>query len=255
MKAFHMDEAVFKALADANRRTLLDALFAKDGQSLGELCEYIQMTRFGVMKHLQVLEEAGLVVTQKVGREKRHYLNAVPIQMVYDRWVNKYMRPWANALTRLKSIVEEHMTNKHLLQIFIQATPQQLWQALTQSDFTERYYFGSRVQSEWQQGNPYHYPNPAGGNFVEGTILEVDPPHRLVMSFRPVWQYAATEEAPTSHVTWEIEPVGTACKLTLIHDGIDLTHPLTQDILTGWARITSGLKTLLETGKPLALDL
>ncbi|NWG17186.1 MAG: SRPBCC domain-containing protein [Chloroflexi bacterium] len=251
-----MDEAVFKALADANRRTLLDALFAKDGQSLGELCEHIQMTRFGVMKHLQVLEEAGLVVTQKVGREKRHYLNAVPIQMVYDRWVNKYMQPWANALTRLKSIIEEpHMTNKHILQIFIQTTPQQLWQALTESDFTERYYFGSRVQSDWQQGSPYHYPNPAGGHFVEGIILEVDPPRRLVMSFRPVWQYTANEEAPTSQVTWEIEPAGTACKLTLIHDGIDLTHPLTQDILTGWARITSGLKTLLETGKPLTLDL
>ncbi len=249
-----MEEDVFKALADANRRTLLDALFARDGQSLNELCEHLQMTRFGVMKHLQVLEEAGIVVTEKVGREKRHYLNAVPIQMVYDRWVGKYMQPWANALTTLKTIMEAPgMNDKHILQIYIQTTQDRLWQALTHSDITQLYYFGSRVQSDWQQGSPYHFPNPSGGNFVEGTVLEIDPPRRLVMTFRPVFQYQAGEETPTSQVTWELEPVGAACKLTLTHAGIDLASPLAQDLVTGWAQITSGLKTLLETGKPLDL--
>jgi uncharacterized protein YndB with AHSA1/START domain len=250
-----MDEDVFKALADTNRRILLDALFTRDGQTLNELCEHLQMSRFGVMKHLQVLEAAGIITTHKVGREKMHYLNPVPIQMVYDRWVGKYMQPWATALTSLKHIMETTSVNdRHVLQIFIQTTPQNLWQALTESDLTRQYYFKSPVQSDWKPGSPYHYPNPAGGNFVEGNIIECDPPRRLVMSFRPVWQYATGDEMPTSQVTWEIEQVGASCKLTLTHEGIDLTSPLTQDVLTGWAQITSGLKTLLETGKALDLS-
>ncbi len=100
-------DLVFKALADSTRRDLLDALFATDGQTLTALEERVTMTRFGVMKHLKVLEEAGLVVTRKRGREKLHFLNPVPIQLVHDRWVSKYAERWAAALTELKSQLED----------------------------------------------------------------------------------------------------------------------------------------------------
>ena len=101
-----MDE-VFKALADPTRRSLLDALFERDGQTLKELEGELPMSRFGVMKHLKVLEEAGLVTTRKRGREKLHFLNPVPIRLVHDRWVGKYAEPWASALTELKKEIEE----------------------------------------------------------------------------------------------------------------------------------------------------
>jgi DNA-binding transcriptional ArsR family regulator len=101
-----MDE-VFKALADPTRRSLLDALHEEDGQSLSSLEKGLPMTRFGVMKHLKVLEEAGLVTTKRRGREKLHFLNAVPIRLIHDRWVSKYAEPWAAALTGLKREIEE----------------------------------------------------------------------------------------------------------------------------------------------------
>ena len=100
-------ELVFKALADVSRRKLLDLLFIKQGRSLSELEEYLPMTRFGVMKHLKLLKEAGLVRTEKNGRETLHYLNPIPIQMVYDRWVSKYAKGWARSLTELKYDLEE----------------------------------------------------------------------------------------------------------------------------------------------------
>jgi DNA-binding transcriptional ArsR family regulator len=101
-----MDE-VFKALADPTRRGLLDALYERDGQTLTELEGGLPMTRFGVMKHLRVLEEANLVVTRRRGREKLHFLNPVPIRLVHDRWVSKYAEPWAAALSELKQDLEE----------------------------------------------------------------------------------------------------------------------------------------------------
>jgi DNA-binding transcriptional ArsR family regulator len=100
-------DAVFKALADPTRRELLDALFVRDGQTLTALEERVPMTRFGVMKHLKVLEEAGLVVTRRRGREKVHYLNPVPIRLVHDRWVSKYAEPWATGLIELKNQLED----------------------------------------------------------------------------------------------------------------------------------------------------
>ncbi len=101
-----MDD-VFKALADPTRRQLLDRLFKEDGQTLTALEGDLPMTRFGVMKHLRQLEEAGLVVTRRRGREKLHYLNPVPIRLVYERWVSKYAEPWVSGLTGLKRELEE----------------------------------------------------------------------------------------------------------------------------------------------------
>src|SRR6201985_3641860 len=101
-----MIDDVFKALADPTRRRLLDELFEEDGQTLSALEQRLPMTRFGVAKHLKVLEEAGLVTTRRRGREKLHFLNPVPIREVHDRWVSKYAEPWASALTGLKRDLE-----------------------------------------------------------------------------------------------------------------------------------------------------
>src|SRR3954465_10340858 len=102
-------DEVFRALADPTRRALLDELFRADGQTLSALEERFAMTRFGVMKHLRQLEEAGLVVTRRQGREKLHFLNPVPIRLVHDRWVSKYAEPWAAALSELKTELESSM--------------------------------------------------------------------------------------------------------------------------------------------------
>ena len=102
------DDHVFKALADPTRRFLLDLLFAREGQTLTELESAVEMTRYGVMKHLRVLEQAGLVTTRKRGREKLHFLNPVPIRLIHDRWVGKYAEPWASALSELKQDIEEN---------------------------------------------------------------------------------------------------------------------------------------------------
>jgi DNA-binding transcriptional ArsR family regulator len=101
------DDAVFKALADPSRRLLLDLLFARDGRTLTELDAELEMTRFGVMKHLKVLEEAGLVVAQKRGREKLHFLNPVPIRQIHNRWIDKYTEHRVSALLDLKNELEE----------------------------------------------------------------------------------------------------------------------------------------------------
>src|SRR6266704_2432220 len=133
------EDDVFKALADPSRRLLLDSLFTADGQTLGELSAQLpEMTRFGVMKHLRVLESAGLVTTRKVGRERLHYLNPVPIRLIHDRWIGKYAEPWVGALADLKVRFEEppmdeaQALNKprHVFQVYIRTTPDRLWQAI-----------------------------------------------------------------------------------------------------------------------------
>src|SRR5947209_19830222 len=125
-------DAVFKALADPTRRSLLDELFARDAQPLSELEQRLPMTRFGVMKHLKVLEEAGLVTTQRRGREKLHFLNPVPIRLVHDRWVSKYAEPWAAALSGLKKTLEDSM--EKVFEIYIKTTPERLWEAITDGE-------------------------------------------------------------------------------------------------------------------------
>ena len=113
------------------------------------------MTRFGVMKHLGVLEEADLVTTVKVGREKRHFLNPVPIRLVHDRWISKYAEPVVGAMSALKTRLETPMdTFDHIYSVYIKAPPDRVWQAITDGDDTVRYYYGTRVASDWQAGSP-----------------------------------------------------------------------------------------------------
>src|SRR5271165_6160873 len=177
-----MDE-VFRALADPTRRGLLDELFREDGQTLSALERRLPMTRFGVMKHLKVLEDAGLVVTKKRGREKLHFLNVVPIRLVHDRWVSKYAEPWAATLSGLKQTIEEDMMEK-VFEIYIKTTPERLWQAITDPDLRAKYTFGVAVQSDWAPGSSYEGRGfGAAGPIFAGENLEIDPPRRLVQSY------------------------------------------------------------------------
>jgi uncharacterized protein YndB with AHSA1/START domain len=241
-------DAVFRALADPTRRSLLDALFTQDGQTLSALEERLPMTRFGVMKHLKVLEEAGLVTTRRRGREKLHFLNPVPIRLVHDRWVSKYAEPWAATLVGLKSTLEEDGMEK-VFEIYIKTTPERLWEAITDGELRRKYSFGVGVESDWTPGSRYAGVHPmAPGPISEGENLEVDPPHRLVQSFTALWSEDVKAEG-TSRVTWEIEPVGDSCRLTVTHD--QLREGANGELYGGWPMILSGLKTLLETGELL----
>ncbi len=242
-----MDD-VFRALADPTRRSLLDELFTEDGQTLSALEQRLPMTRFGVMKHLKVLEEAGLVVTRRRGREKLHFLNVVPIRLIHDRWVSKYAEPWAATLTGLKSELEDRTMEK-VFEIYIKTSPERLWEAIVDPDMRRKYNFGVGVTSDWTNGS--HYAGTAPGMsepILDGENLEVDPPRRLVQSFNARWSDDVRAEG-TSRVTWEIEPVADSCRLTVIHD--QLREGANDQLYGGWPMILSGLKTLLESGEEL----
>jgi uncharacterized protein YndB with AHSA1/START domain len=240
-------DAVFRALADPTRRSLLDELFREDGQTLSALQQRFSMTRFGVMKHLKQLEAAGLVVTRRRGREKLHFLNPVPIRLVHDRWVSKYAEPWAAALSELKNRLEEGM--EKVFEIYIKTTPERLWEAITNNEIRSKYQFGAGISSDWTPGSRFEMRVP-NGTFVlgEGENLEVDPPRRLVQSMVALWSDDVKREG-TSRVTWEIEPVGDSCRLTVTHD--ELREGANDQLYGGWPMILSGLKTWLETGELL----
>jgi uncharacterized protein YndB with AHSA1/START domain/DNA-binding transcriptional ArsR family regulator len=259
-----MDE-VFKALADPTRRALLDELFREDGQTLSALEGRLTMTRFGVMKHLKVLEEAGVVTTRRQGREKLHFLNPVPIRLVHDRWVSKYAEPWAATLSGLKTYLEdEDMTDVKtvswaegtapvaagtaVFEVYIKTTPERLWEAITDPAQRAIYSFGVQTQSDWTTGSDYTAGVPGVVDISSGTNVEVDPPRLLVQTFDALWSDDVKAQG-TTRVTWQIVPVGTSCRLTVIHDG--LPAQANPELYGGWPMILSGLKTLLETGEPL----
>ena len=143
-------DTVFRALADPTRRALLDALFDQDGQTLVALTAPHDMTRIAVAKHLRLLEDAGLVVSRRRGREKLHFLNPVPIRLVHDRWVSKYTEPWAAGLVGLKRELEQPM--EKVFEIYIRTTPERLWEAITDPAIRAKYHFGAGVESDWTPG-------------------------------------------------------------------------------------------------------
>ena len=186
-------DAVFKALADPTRRGLLDELFRHDGQTLTALEARLPMTRFGVMKHLRVLEEAGLVSTKRRGREKLHFLNPVPIRLVHDRWVSKYAEPWAATLSRLKTHLEDETmqtvktvswaqgtapvaAGTAVFEVFIKTTPERLWQAITDPEQRKQYSFGVETHSDWTPGSEYKASVPGVVDWLAGdrTVASVD---------------------------------------------------------------------------------
>jgi uncharacterized protein YndB with AHSA1/START domain len=188
------------------------------------------------------------VITTRRGREKLHFLNPVPIRLVHDRWVSKYAEPWAATLSGLKRQLEEKKMEK-VFEIYIKTTPERLWEAITDPELRSKYNFGARVSSDWRPGSRYEMSAPkAPGLLGEGENLEVDPPRRLVQSMTALWSDDVRHEG-TSRVTWEIEPVGDSCRLTVTHD--QLREGANPELYGGWPMILSGLKTLLETGELL----
>ena len=250
-------EAVFRALADPTRRRLLDLLFDRDGRTVTELVSELPMTRFGVMKHLRVLEEAGLITTRKVGRERLHYLNPVPIQLISDRWINKYSAARASVLADLKTVLEggKAMTTdakpRLVNQIIIKAPQQRVWEAITRSEFTARYYYGCTLETDLTSGSPFTYHMPDGSPIVEGQVVASDPPNRLVHTYHSLWP-PMDADAPTQ-VTWELEAMpGGVTKVTVVHEDFQGQTATYQGLQGGgWAWILSNMKTLLETGEPM----
>ena len=246
------DALIFRALGDPSRRLLLDRLFERDGQTLGELAAHLPgMTRQGAMKHLRVLREAGLVVARREGREKRHFLNPVPIRRVHDRWISKYTAPWAAALVGLKETLEDrHVTTKSVYEVYIRAPQERVWEAITSPELTRLYYYGTEAHSDWKAGSRIEYLYPDGRLAADGTILEADPPRRVAMTFHAVWSDEVKADPPV-RMTWEVEVAGEMCKLTVVTDDIVPGSATEREFAGGIVYIVSGLKSLLETGVAL----
>ena len=260
-------DAVFRALADPNRRELLDRLNARNGQTLRELCAGLEMTRQSVSKHLAILEQANLVSTRTQGREKFHYLNPVPINAIAERWMTRFDRQRAGALTDLKNALEQpNMENTFVYVTYIRTTPEQLWTALTDPAFTSQYW-GVTFDTDWQVGSPMAWRL---GDVVmerdDQRVLEADPPRKLSFTWHaltenflasfgdtPEWNAAASAE-PLSKVTFDIEPAGSVVKLTVTHDGFEPGSVILEAVSGGWLPLLSSLKSLLETGKALEIS-
>lgn len=251
-----MDD-IFRALADPHRRLILDLLRIKDGQTLSDLEQaFPDMTRFGVMKHLSVLEDCFLIATRKEGRFKYHYLNPVPIQEIADRWISSFAAPWSRSLTDLKRQLERNnIVNKpqHVYVTVIKTTPEKLWDALTKADQTPLYYYGASIKTDLKAGSDFNYMTPDGHVMVGGKVIEAQKPKKLVTSFTGHFDPSMQGDKP-SRVTWEIEQQGECCRLTLIHDDFAGDTATYHVVGGGWPGILSGLKTYLETGKALGYN-
>ncbi len=256
---------VFKALADPSRRQLLDRLNARNGQSLRELSEGLDMVRQSVSKHLDILEAANLVTTLRRGRQKLHYLNAEPINEIAERWIRRYDRARIHALADLKHALEE-TTMEHpefVYTTYIRTTPERLWRALTDPSFTSRWW-QTTFDTDWKVGSTMTWNNHGIVIADPGqVILESDPYRRLAYTwhtFTPELKdrlqfgdelFAKLASERRSRVTFDIEPAGELVKLTVIHDDFEPGSTAATMVRNGWPVFLSSLKTLLETGEPL----
>ncbi|WP_147125562.1 ArsR/SmtB family transcription factor [Shimia ponticola] len=271
-------DLIFKALADPARRDILDALRIKDGQSLSDLETNFTMTRFGVMKHLGVLEDAGLITTRKQGRFKYHYINALPLQEAIDRWLDPLrVKPAARGMLDLKSRLESETTPPRqaatdgsqpkghpqvtdmtpvpegtpmtdpkpdfVMQTFIRCSLDALWDALTDPDEMANYHF--LAQAIRKEGDTTHFEFEAGQPMMRARDIRLDPKSRIEQTFEGLWEGAGE---PSRYV-YHLKEEGDVCSLTLEH--YDLTFPVAygEGVADGWARLLAGLKTYLETGE------
>jgi uncharacterized protein YndB with AHSA1/START domain len=222
------------------------------------------------MKHLRILEGAGLVIPHKVGRSKLHYLNTVPIRELQDRWIHKFAAGASDALLGLRARVEKGATMSatqttlageaslpafeekpsQVFAVFIRTTLEQLWEAITSSNYTLKYYFASTVESDWKPGSSFIYKigdQPA----IVGEVVESIPLEKLVCTFDARWDEQVRPDPP-SRITWILEMAGPdVCKLTVVHDRFESKTATLEQVIGGMPFILSGLKTLLETGEPL----
>jgi uncharacterized protein YndB with AHSA1/START domain len=233
------------------------------------------MARQSVTKHLAVLEAAGLVTTERRGRERLHHLNTAPIADIADRWIGRYHRRRAQALADLKHTLEtETMSDTEFrYTTYIRTTPERLWQAITDPEFTLRYW-GAALHSDWRVGSPVLWQSGPEGEpaDLDQVVLESDPPRRLAYTWHDyqddhaaIFGWSAEELAryrtePRAQVAFTIEPVGDTVRLTVLHDGFVPGSKMLQAVSgqlppsLGWPVILASLKSLLETGEPLAVE-
>jgi uncharacterized protein YndB with AHSA1/START domain/DNA-binding transcriptional ArsR family regulator len=247
-------DLVFRALADPTRRRLLDLLRESNGQTLGELCAPLDMARQSATQHLGLLEAASLITTVKRGREKLHYLNPVPIHEIQRRWIGKFEQPRLAALATIKRRAEgnDPMPSKpdYVYVTYIEATPVQVWQALTDADLTAAYWGHANV-SDWQDGSQWQHVRVDGSGIADcvGTVLEAVPPTRLKITFGGPPSDGAPPAEP-SVVTFEIEQYHEIVKVTVTHENL-ATEEDYHAISAGWPAVLANLKSLLETGHVL----
>ena len=279
-----MVDDVFRALADPSRRELLDRLRRRDGQTLTELTAGLGMARQSVTKHLAVLEGANLVTTRRQGRVKLHYLNPVPINDIAERWISRYDEPRLNALADIKRALEEQTVTtadtaanttanpegkpSFVYATYIKTTPERLWQALTDPAYTSRYWGGLVLHTDWKVGSEmtWEYAGVKTSD-AEQVVLEADPPRRLSYRWHRVTpEFVEAVKMPSevadraeaeglSRVTFEIEPFGETCKLTVVHDDFPPGSVMLEGVSQGWPAILSMLKSLLETDKVIKIAL
>lgn len=237
---------VFKALGDETRRFLLDCLRERNGQTLGELCERVEMTRQAATQHLALLEAANLISTERRGRQKLHYLNPVPINEIQERWIGRFEQPRLAALATIKERAE--MTNPNYVYVtYIESTPERVWQAITDPELSAAYWGHSNVSTDWQVGSRWEHRRIDGSGLNDGggLVLESDPPRRLLFS----WVDDGDDpNAPTAErVAFDIEPYDDIVRLTVTH------HNMAPEAgaANGWPAVLANLKSFLETGKPL----
>ncbi|MGW9211060.1 ArsR/SmtB family transcription factor [Embleya sp. NPDC055664] len=256
-------DPVFKALADPTRRLFLDRLRRRNGQPLSELCSALGMARQSATQHLDLLVQANLVVVVRRGRERLHYLNPAPIHEIGERWIAAYDVPRLTALGAIRDRAEEHAVTETTLTdtavtgaattvptyvyiTYIKATAEQVWQALTDADVTAQYWHHANV-SDWRVGSPWEHRRVDGSGFVDvvGTVLEVDAPTRLTVTF----EVSPDEQRANgpSVVTFLIEPHADIVRLTVTHENLPDAELHTR-MSNGWPAVIANLKSLLETG-------
>ncbi|MBO6574490.1 MAG: SRPBCC domain-containing protein [Rhodothermales bacterium] len=245
------EDLIYRALANPLRRRILDIVRREPGVTLGEIAASFDVSRFAIRKHLQMLLDATLLSVEPDGTAKRHHLNPVAIQFIYDRWLSEYSGRWASALTGLKYTLEGELMNplQHRYEVYIRASADQVWRAITDPDFTQQFYYNMRIDSSFEEGASLQYVSgkPGDGPVITGEVLEANPPTRLVHTFD-----FGNGDGP-SRVTYDIEDLGGVSKLTLVHDEFDSETKTYQEVGPGWNPILSGMKTFLETGRALEI--
>lgn len=245
------DDAVFRALADRTRRLLLDRLREQNGQTLGQLCQPLEMARQSTTQHLDVLQAANLVTTVRRGRERLHYLNPVPLWAIQERWIERFERPRLGALSTIKRRAEEEpMADRpsYVYVTYIEAPAERVWEALTDPELTAQYWGHSNV-SDWQRDSSWEHRRVDGSGIADvvGTVLESLPPRRLAMTFDAP---GTTPPEGPSKVTFDIEPYHEIVRLTVTHENLAGDEAL-EAISAGWPAVCANLKSLLETGHVL----
>ncbi len=256
----HYDDVVFRALADPTRRSLLDRLRERNGQTLGQLCDPLEMARQSATQHLRMLEDANLITVVRRGREKLHYLNPVPLWNIQERWIERFEHPRLRALNTIKQRAEEDtMIDRpdydydydYVYVTYIEASPERVWEALTDPELSGQYW-GHRNVSDWQTGSSWEHlrVDDSGIADVIGTVLESQPPRRLVLTFDAP---GPTPPGGPSKVTFDIEPHHEIVRLTVTHENLADDEVL-RAISAGWPAVCANLKSLLETGHVLSSD-